>query len=79
METDGKIKIIKSDTFSLKIEFENQKIPTKFPAVDTAGDVWLDDTWVMFKSDDESNRDNVSKEEEKIYWRYHKAWKLMNN
>ena len=56
--------------------------PAKFPYVDTGGDVWINGTTFMTASTRlASDRETIrpaTEEEEKLYWRYHKAWKLMN-
>ena len=53
----------------------------KFPYVDIYGDLWLDKYTLIYKDEDdyhESYQRPATEEEEKLYWRYHKAWKLMN-
>jgi len=50
----------------------------KYPAVDEDGNVWIsDNTFLTHNLDFNEYKKFANKKEEKLYWRYHKAWKLL--
>ena len=59
----------------------NDKQPTKFPTVDSQGDVWISDKAYLYSLSgyhSEPLEMIASPKEAKIFWRYRKAWQLMN-
>ena len=54
----------------------------KYPAVDNDGDVWLGECVMLYIPQHDTEitqwRRVATKEQTKLYWRYHRAWKLMN-
>lgn len=82
METDGTIKYILMVS-EKPVNYRDYKKPH----VDDDGDLWIDgiliyrsQIWGEVEDFTECFIDNyrpATKEETKLYWRYHKAWKLM--
>lgn len=59
-----------------------EDIPKKFPAIDKDGVVWVSEEKYLVHSAtiafDDKRMSEASEEEQEIFWRYYKIWKLMN-
>ena len=61
--------------------FKDKKIPTKFPAVDVDGAVWVNrKNYLIHRAQTVFNPNTMKEAGDKrtdLFWRYHKAWKMM--